>query len=98
MRADKEAQESSTAITIESREQEVVLLTRTDKFGNTRPVTMNEVQEPKRGRRKREKVRGLTIVIEKIYFAQYKVTQRGIGMSISQYYYLLAKERSSQNY
>ncbi|XP_028519021.1 CWF19-like protein 2 [Exaiptasia diaphana] len=56
MRADKEAQESSTSNSKEPKEEEVVVLTRTDKFGNTRPVSMNEVQEPKRGRRKREKV------------------------------------------
>jgi len=64
MRADKEAQESSTSTTNEPKEQEVVLLTRTDKFGNTRPVALNEIQEPKRGRRKREKVgRTLTLFI-----------------------------------
>lgn len=57
MRKDKEAQESSGSIDKQSREEEVVVLTRTDKFGNTRPVNISETAESNHSRRKKEKVR-----------------------------------------
>jgi hypothetical protein len=61
MRKNKEVQESSASSDKETRGEEVVILTRTDKFGNTRPVNMSEIPEPQRGRKKREKVRSFFI-------------------------------------
>ncbi|EDO47106.1 predicted protein [Nematostella vectensis] len=56
MRQDKQAQDANPATRAGPREEEVVVLTRTDKSGNTRPVQMNEAAEPKGGRRKKKKV------------------------------------------
>ncbi|XP_031549332.1 CWF19-like protein 2 isoform X2 [Actinia tenebrosa] len=57
MRKDKEAQEASGSMDKERREEEVVVLTRTDKFGNTRPVNISESPESHQRRRKKEKVK-----------------------------------------